>query len=60
MTVPQDLAIRCPYCVVGYEFNLMESNQQTNLCSRCGHMVRPNDNWFHCYCPNCLELHNEK
>jgi hypothetical protein len=60
MTMPRDLAVRCPYCVTGYEFRIMQSNEHTHICQTCGHMARPNDTWFHCYCPNCLHLHKEK
>lgn len=60
MTLPGDLASRCPYCVTGDEFSVMETNDQTKLCSRCGHTVRVSDSWFHCYCPNCLRLYQEK
>src|SRR5579863_511804 len=43
MTLPGDLATRCPYCVTGDQFCVMETHDQTNLCSRCGHMVRLSD-----------------
>lgn len=60
ITLPRDLAVRCPYCVAGYEFRIMQAHEHTYICPHCGHIARQNDPWFHCYCPNCLSLHKEK
>ena len=60
MALPQDLAVRCPYCVTGYEFRIMQTSENSRVCARCGHIVRPDDAWFHCFCPNCLRLYRER
>jgi NADH pyrophosphatase NudC (nudix superfamily) len=56
MTLPRDLALRCPYCVTGYEFRIMEVHEKLRICTRCGHMAREDDPWFQCVCKNCVLL----
>jgi hypothetical protein len=52
-----EMAIRCPYCVLGYEFRPMVAHADGKfVCNKCGHLAIPSDNNFECACWRCLEL----
>ena len=47
-------AVRCPYCVLGEEFNPMVAHLDGRfICAKCGHLVNPCDKDFKCSCPEC-------
>ena len=48
--------VRCPYCVSGNEFMLMQWVGRRFICGRCGHILSPVDKDFVCDCPKCKEL----
>jgi len=48
---------RCPYCVEGDEFKLLELAGSLFYCERCGHRSRPADPSYVCDCPNCERMH---
>jgi hypothetical protein len=48
---------RCPYCVVGEEFHLLQASTDDKLiCNNCGHMVFPSDTAFRCACSKCIKI----
>ncbi len=56
--------IRCPYCVQGDNFRLMESRPGGRwfVCEKCGHTEMQDNPDFRCCCRKCEELsrHTEK
>jgi hypothetical protein len=51
--------VRCPYCVEGREFKLMEPRDPTNgwyTCEGCGHLAMPLQSDFRCHCAKCAGL----
>ena len=49
--------VRCPYCVVKYNFREMVAHLDGRfICRKCGHMAKPADTDFKCTCPRCREL----
>jgi len=51
--------VRCPYCVVMYNFREMVSHLDGRfICRKCGHMAKPADAAFKCTCPRCRELNS--
>jgi DNA-directed RNA polymerase subunit RPC12/RpoP len=49
--------VRCPYCLSGNEFRPMVFYvDDTYICDRCGHTIRPKDKSYHCGCSGCIEL----
>ena len=45
---------RCPYCVVGLEFNPMQRLDGGGfICQHCGHTAKPCQQQFRCSCPHC-------
>jgi ribosomal protein S27AE len=48
--------VRCPYCVVGDEFNPMVAHLDGRLiCAKCGHVVKPH-RAFQCSCSQCSNV----
>jgi DNA-directed RNA polymerase subunit RPC12/RpoP len=49
--------IRCPYCVLGSEFQpMLRRPENTFACAKCGHSSSPGDAHLRCYCPRCREV----
>jgi hypothetical protein len=49
--------VRCPYCVVGYEFRPMLHRADGRfICEKCSHIVVPSNAAFRCSCRKCVEL----
>lgn len=49
--------VRCPYCVLGDEFRPMVAHPDGSfVCTKCGHVVRPDDLTRICPCRKCLDL----
>ena len=48
--------VRCPYCVLGDEFMLMQWILRRFFCLKCGHIVDLQDEDFVCECSKCQEL----
>jgi len=47
--------VRCPYCVLGFEFRPMIAHVVgTYICGKCGHTARPTDLVYECKCERCL------
>jgi DNA-directed RNA polymerase subunit RPC12/RpoP len=52
-----ETAVRCPYCVLGYEFrSMLPKPEGFFICLKCGHTVKPGDPDFRCFCQKCGEL----
>ena len=52
-----ECAVRCPYCVSGFEFRLMVAHVDGRyICNRCGHTTHLSDGKYECGCRNCLKL----
>ena len=50
-------AVRCPYCVLGYEFRPMQPKPEGwFLCARCGHTTMPGKADCKCSCQKCAQL----
>lgn len=51
------LVIRCPYCVLGFDFRPMPAHKDGRfVCEKCGHTVRPEETAYLCSCCRCLRL----
>jgi NADH pyrophosphatase NudC (nudix superfamily) len=53
--------VRCPYCVTYDEFRPMNQHLESDnlvrfVCGKCGHVDKPGDNDFRCYCNRCREI----
>jgi DNA-directed RNA polymerase subunit RPC12/RpoP len=48
--------LRCPYCVVGNEFNLMRSVNGQFLCGKCGHTIAFLQRDYSCGCGKCQAM----
>ena len=49
--------IRCPYCVLGSEFQPMaRRSENTFACVNCGHTTSPEDPHLRCPCPRCRQM----
>jgi len=51
--------LRCPYCVEGKQFKLMEPRDKEHgwyMCDKCGHLAVPDDSHFDCRCAKCIGL----
>jgi len=51
---------RCPYCIDGNEFKLMAQSLEGSrivffLCKKCGHIAKPSEEMFMCWCAKCCE-----
>jgi len=50
--------VRCPYCVLGYEFRpMLPKPEGWFICQQCGHTAMPAKSQFRCFCQKCAELH---
>jgi ribosomal protein S27AE len=48
--------IRCPYCVLGFEFRPMIAHVDGRyICGKCGHTTRLGDAVYECQCERCLK-----
>ena len=47
---------RCRYCVVGDEFRPMTQRDGGFICANCGHIAKPGDKDFKCFCLECSNL----
>ena len=58
LPLPNELHLRCPYCVEGFEFRLMLSSYSDGLfvCRQCGHKEMPKEPDFVCQCEKCRAL----
>ncbi len=55
----QTKRLRCPYCVEGNEFKVMEPREKENgwyMCENCGHLAMPQRSDFRCRCVKCSGL----
>jgi hypothetical protein len=52
--------VRCPYCVEGNAFKVMQQVEHYLACSKCGHKVVPDRPTFICSCPNCRYLNQPR
>jgi hypothetical protein len=49
--------VRCPYCVLGNEFQPMErSETDAFVCPKCSHAAMPTDPYLKCHCERCREM----
>jgi len=49
--------VRCPYCVLGSEFQPMfRRSENTFACGKCGHTSSPEDPYLRCPCPQCTRM----
>jgi ribosomal protein S27AE len=49
--------VRCPYCVLGFEFGPMVAHVDGRyVCGKCGHTAYPGNAKYGCQCFKCLEL----
>jgi phage FluMu protein Com len=49
--------IRCPYCVLGSEFQPMSRrSENTFACVNCGHTSSQEDPYLRCSCPRCHQM----
>ena len=49
--------VRCPYCVLGSEFQPMFRRSDTTFaCVNCGHTSSPEDPYLRCSCPRCHQM----
>ena len=50
--------IRCPYCVDGGEFKVMNGAEgdARHACEVCGHLAVPSNPLFECNCERCVQL----
>jgi hypothetical protein len=51
-------SVRCPYCVEGHNFKLMNPSADGEwfLCPTCGHATMPGNSTYRCNCSKCAEL----
>ncbi|MFZ0321865.1 MAG: hypothetical protein WAL56_22260 [Candidatus Sulfotelmatobacter sp.] len=51
-------AVRCPYCVDGGNFKLMNARADGEwfLCPGCGHATMPGHSSYRCNCGRCTAL----
>jgi len=49
---------RCPYCAENDQFKIMSVRADGNCqqCTKCGHVISPNDPLFVCTCRKCKDL----
>jgi hypothetical protein len=48
--------LRCPYCVVGNEFNLMRLLNGQFICDKCGHAIAFLQRDYACGCRKCQAM----
>lgn len=50
--------VRCPYCVQGVDFRLMEREGASDcyICGRCGHRSLASPAFYQCRCKKCCTL----
>jgi Zn ribbon nucleic-acid-binding protein len=49
--------IRCPYCVLGSEFQpMVRRSENIFACVNCGHISSPEDPSLRCSCSRCRQM----
>ena len=52
------MVVRCPFCVRFDHFRAMNDVADgTYVCTKCGHLVIPQNKDFRCSCRHCVALH---
>jgi len=53
-----ELAVRCPYCVLGNEFRPMfrQPGKKRFICCCCGHAASPGAMHSTCHCLKCRRM----